>query len=405
MEQSFFIPDIATTLIKASHEDTTQLAQALHSIIKMPVIVTNPHYQLIASVSSNPLEKVDSLLAIQQLKLLEDPAVSLYLLTTDISEIEAWGTAIIFGSNTVGYLFLQGDTANFSEQTQSLLSFAAPLFAIKLQKNLEFRQEKLKFKEPFLFDLLYGNLKQKDDILEYGKVWNWDFNGSQSVLVFAISDFNHLAADKKLVNKMLYIIERFVQARNWEPITMKRGSQVTLILTAKIGEPVNLGDMAFTVAEGVLNELNRQEPERVFSCGIGKIYPDPRDMFRSFQEAKIALDLGVLLNIKVPFFEKLGLERILYKHDIQDLKEYFETILGRLLEYDKANNTDFTDTLEVFSDHQFDLTAAAQALFLHRNSMRYRIKKIEEILDYKLDSVNNRLNISAAFKIKKMKKV
>ena len=47
----------------------------------------------------------------------------------------------------------------------------------------------------------------------------------------------------------------------------------------------------------------------------------------------------------------------------------------------------------------------AKVSFLHRNTLRYRVKRIEEILNVKLDDLNDRLNIMAAFKIKLLRKI
>lgn len=406
MEQSACIPETATELTKASHQNLAYFIQKVSDLSGKDVILTNNHNQLITSALKDPNHIIGSIMAIQQLEQHKDPSFSLYELITDSYVYRGWRTVVAYDNKILGYLYLvDSDIYIIEGQTQMLMSLASLLIASKLQMKLEIRQEKLKFKEPFLFDLLYGNLKHKDDILEHAQVWNWDFSLQQAVLVFALKDFNHYSTDKKLLNKLLYIVERTVVERKWEPITMKRGNQVSLILTTKKEEQKSLKVCSRKIAEIVLKEMHRQEPERFFSCGIGKTYNDPRDLFRSFQEAKVALEIGELLDIQVPYFEELGLERILYKHDTQDLKEYYETILGKMINYDSIHNTDFAETLEAYANNQFDMITTAQALFLHKNTLRYRLKKIEDILEYKLDDINNRLNVTAAFKIKKMRKI
>lgn len=403
MEQSAFMSKMATELTKASHHNITNFIQKVSDLSGKTVILTNDHNQLITSALTDVNHTLGSIMAIQQLEQHKDPSFSLYELITDSHVYCGWGTVVAYDSKILGYLYLID--LELSTSTQSLMSLASLLIATKLQMKHDIRQEKLKFKEPFLFDLLYGNLKQKDDILEHAKVWNWDFSHQQAVLVFTLKDFNHYSTDKKLLNKLQYIVERTVMERRWEPISIKRSNQVSLILTTKKEEQKSVKECCRTIAEIVLKEMHSQEPERFFSCGIGKTYSDPRDIFRSFQEAKVALEIGELLEIPIPYFEELGLERILYKHDTQDLKEYYETILGKVVHYDSLHNTDFTETLKAYVNNQFDMITTAQALFLHKNTLRYRVKKIEEILEYKLDDLNNRLNVTAAFKIEKMKKI
>lgn len=405
MDLSASILDSVTELIKSTHQSEKHLLEKVSKQLGKPLVLTNNHHQLLASASPGSVATIQSILAIQQVAAHAQPDFSLYQFATDAGDFWGWGTLVAYDEQPLGQLYLLDSApSDPSEQVQALLTLASSLVADKLQKKLELRREKMKFKEPFLFDLLYGNIKQRSEILDYAKLWDWDFNSEQAVLVFALKDFNHLATDEQHMNKLLYIIEKTLLERNWQPITMKRGKMVSIILT-KEDERTCLRDSANSIAKFVLREMARLEPETAFSCGIGKTYRDPRELFRSFQEAKLALDLGELLDIPVPYFEELGLERILYKHDAQDLKEFCETVIGKLVQYDQTNNTEFMETLDTFTANQFDMATTAQAMFLHKNTLRYRIKKIEEILEYKLDDLNNRLNIAAAFKIRKMRKI
>ena len=121
----------------------------------------------------------------------------------------------------------------------------------------------------------------------------------------------------------------------------------------------------------------------------------------SYQEAKVALILGRILNITdtVPDFSDLGLTRILYNQDHQVLQEFYRETLGDLEKYDSEQKSDFVNTLEKYLNYKCELKAAADALFLHPNTLRYRLKKIEEILDVNLDYMDTKLNLLAAFKI------
>ena len=81
-------------------------------------------------------------------------------------------------------------------------------------------------------------------------------------------------------------------------------------------------------AETVLTIAEKMSSELEIACGIGEKYRTQPSYFKSYQEAKVAFELGILLKIPTPIFADLGLERILYKHDLQDLKEYYRHTLG-----------------------------------------------------------------------------
>ncbi|MEH7013736.1 helix-turn-helix domain-containing protein [Neobacillus niacini] len=405
MNKSIIIPDMVQELLSTTTEGLPKLTNKLCTLLSLPVLITDPHYQILASSSPSGDLVIKTILAIQQLEQIESTPALKYQITTIDSDIWGVGSPITHENNTLGYLFIFPKDNQPTESYAPLLDFAASLGAIQLYRKLEMRQEKMKFKEAFLFDLLYGNIKQKEDIYEYGRVWDWDFHQPQTSLVFAMTDFNHVLTDKQMINTLLYIIERTLLDISIKPVTMKRQNQVIVILPMKAEQSKKHRADIETFSKNVINQIKSLYPEEKFSCGIGQTYESPVDLFRSYQEAKVALELGEILGIAIPFFTDLGVERILYKHDLQELREYYEATLGELVLYDETNNAQLMETLEGLVTNQFDMTATSQALFLHRNTLRYRLKKIEEILDLKLDDLNNKLNITAAIKIKQLRKI
>ena len=405
MNESMIIPNFVHQMLSTTTEDMSQLTQKLCNLLSLPVLITDSHYQILASSSPAKVDAIKSILAIQPLDLAEGSAAFSCQITTTESDEYALASPITQGNNTLGYLFIFPSKKEGPQIYASILEFTASLASIQLYRKLEKRQEKMKFKEPFLFDLLYGNFKQPEDIYEYGDVWNWDFHLPQTVLVFSLNDFNHVFTDKQMINHLLYLVERTLIERNIKPITLKRKSQVIVIFPMEDDQEKKQRAVIEGFSTTVMNQMKTLHPDQALSCGIGKTYMGPVDLFRSFQEAKVALELGEIMGIPLPFFSDLGLERILYKHDLQDLKEYYQATLGELQLYDASNNAQLMETLEGLAANQFDMTATSKALFLHRNTLRYRLKKIEEILDLKLDDLNNKLNITAAFKIKQLRKI
>jgi DNA-binding PucR family transcriptional regulator len=53
--------------------------------------------------------------------------------------------------------------------------------------------------------------------------------------------------------------------------------------------------------------------------------------------------------------------------------------IARLLEYDDRNDAGLAETLEAWLDALGDVRAAAAALFIHPNTLRYRLRRLEEV--------------------------
>ena len=87
--------------------------------------------------------------------------------------------------------------------------------------------------------------------------------------------------------------------------------------------------------------------------------------------------------------------------DIDELEDFMMQRLGELISYDKENNSDYIDTLETYLDFGCNIGETAEYLYMHRNTIRYRIIRVEEILGIDLNSAGTRFNLRFAFKIRK----
>ncbi|MGD8191582.1 PucR family transcriptional regulator [Brevibacillus ginsengisoli] len=395
------VPLYVHDLLVASGQGLHSITNTLSHILALPVIVTDTLFY----VQSHSDDKdATGLMDINISN--EHEGLIQFELTTMNHHKTGFGSVITISNKTLGYLLILTDNQSIElDDYRSILTYTSFLCALNLKRKMELRQERMKFKDAFLFDLLYGNLKNKEDIYEYGKLWNWNFSAPHLVMVFSIRDFDYITGDKQWLKLVLRVVEKVLKQKNIQPITMLKQHEVIAVIALDHVKSNKRHSDIREFAASILHQTKELLSAREISCGIGKMYADPTELFRSYQEAKVAFELGISLDEDISFFEHLGLERIIYRHDLQDLKEFFIYTLGELQQYDIDNGTDLMDTLESYAANEYDIQKTSQALFLHRNTLRYRIKKIEEILQLKLDVISVKLNISTAFKIKKLRKI
>lgn len=396
------VPDVIHEILTASEDGIEATLGKLSQYVRFPIIVTDSLYNVISSsITKDSIDIAVSTYFEKQ----RNTAFFKCMIYFDGSDIESIGYPIQSRNENLGYIFLLHNNPEPAMKHESLIRYAAGLMAFHMRQEKALLKEKQQFKDAFLFDILYGNIKNKEDIISYGQIWGWDFHFPHLILVSSIKEFNYFSADKRLIETLLYQLTKTLAQHGIEPITIKKQNEVIAFIPT--GEKTNLQERKnlLHLIEYFLTQTKETELKGRVSCGVGQIYENPVELYRSYQEAKVAYELGLLLEICIPFFNDLGLERILYKHDLQDLKEFYETILGALLQEDGDSEGELMATLESFALHQFDLKQTSESLFLHRNTLRYRIKKIEEILEIKLDDMNNRLNITAALKIKQLHKL
>ena len=98
-------------------------------------------------------------------------------------------------------------------------------------------------------------------------------------------------------------------------------------------------------------------------------------------------------------FAELGLWHWLYHLSAEKRasNRYFQHV-HTLAAYDEKRRSELVKTLETYLDNGSSLVDAAQALFIHRNTLLHRIDRIETLCEVNLRAPLDRLNLHVAVK-------
>ncbi|MHB0977049.1 MAG: PucR family transcriptional regulator [Candidatus Aquicultorales bacterium] len=120
------------------------------------------------------------------------------------------------------------------------------------------------------------------------------------------------------------------------------------------------------------------------AIGISRWWEDSRRIATALDEATTALDYIERLGGKpsIVDFDNLGVYRLLLplvRESKADGRAFYDETVGFLDEYDKAHSTELVATLESFKRNNENVALAAEELFAHRHTVRYRLQRIHEI--------------------------
>ena len=140
------------------------------------------------------------------------------------------------------------------------------------------------------------------------------------------------------------------------------------------------------------------------AIGVSRVENSYQRFGKAYQDARDAVEIAVCqeFNSKVLCIEDAGFWRIMKeisKHEM--CQEFMEDKLNAFIEYDQKNESELLETLEVLVNNLGARNVTANALHLHRNTLIYRIKKIENQTGYDLSDPNSILEIALALRIKK----
>lgn len=188
------------------------------------------------------------------------------------------------------------------------------------------------------------------------------------------------------------------------PIVTQAEQWIALLpwATAEGESEVDAAGRKRAAVERLLKALNDgQPPLRVFA-GLSAVCPRPTDLARGLGQARQALMVARCLPERLGLccFEELGvLELLLAIRDRNLLDRFVHATLGPLLQHDKAHHAVLTQTLEAWTQANGNLTAAAELLGAHRNTLNHRMRQIQTLTGLDFDDPQHRLNIAVALMI------
>lgn len=162
--------------------------------------------------------------------------------------------------------------------------------------------------------------------------------------------------------------------------------------------------------EQILRELDSRTPFAGVihsTCILGAAYTKPADFGISYQEAKNLIPKKDMLpnptNKKVLSASSMGIYKYMFNSgNQQEILNYCNEKLKNLEMYDNANGSFLIDTLVNYYMCGFNVGKTAEMMYVHRNSLQYRLKKIEEILEISLDDSMEYLDLVNCILVKRL---
>jgi purine catabolism regulator len=149
--------------------------------------------------------------------------------------------------------------------------------------------------------------------------------------------------------------------------------------------------------EGVVSVVE----ERGWACGVGG-ERGVMEVWESLEEARLALvGSARLYGGRVARYERMGADRLLvlmHRDQPEELRKFVEGTIGAAIRYDEGSSAPVMPTLMAFVEHGGRLRETAAAMFVHRNTLAYRLGKVEEILGVDLREPGARLAIELALR-------
>lgn len=297
-----------------------------------------------------------------------------------------------------GYLSIVGYDNEIDDIDLLVSEHGAAACAIEMAKAKAVSETEKRLRGTFLDRLLIGDVSQQEAIRQ-GERFEHDMNAIHLALVMSWRNNDQQLSNRRLETTINTILEaQRSKALVWQ---REREKEVVVFHATDTVNPI---DNSLTLAEAFAKEINRQFPNARVAIGLGQPAKEVGAWRNSYRDAVQARDLAIRLQTDTPLYiGDLGVyQLILSLNDREKLAQFCKHTLGALIDYDLRQNADLIKTLEAFFACHGNLSQTAEMLIVHRNTLLYRMNRINEIADIDLNRPETRLALHLALTIQRL---
>lgn len=289
---------------------------------------------------------------------------------------------IICNGNIYGYAFIIENEKSIVCDIE-LLDTLGDLIASYIEHSRIALPASSRIADQMLKECLLGSFTSRRDLTDLANLLKW---GLDDCFVISVFETNRLRRPSKdILSAQVHMLEDNLPGR-----VISFESHIMLINNVtKYPNP----DLKASL-ESLCRKLD-------WNAGMSRQFQGLEHLSMHYQQAKTALRLGLeehpdgivyAFNDYSVFFlcdhlAKQVPESLLIHQDVR-----------RIAAYDAATDGNLLETLEIFLNNERSVAKTATDLFLHRNSVAYRIDKIRSLMKTDLDDDENRLNIILSLK-------
>ncbi|WP_242517802.1 CdaR family transcriptional regulator [Halobacillus sp. GSS1] len=384
-------------------EDIHKATELISSKLKKPVIIENKNFELIAYSSTfddfdqtqqkTILSKKCPIFIIDRLK--KEGIVTRLEKQSDpirVHPMEDLGfqQRVVIAAkhlgHTLGYVWVQeSDQALNTEEMEFLEEINAHLGKLIYD---QFMKENAKEgrKEELLWQLLHHEYASESQFRHDASLAQLKIPNRFSIVVFSVTAPQY----KSMLDDLESTVNRF--RTNRQLYYLKTEFQLILFIEGREADRFSSRDIARDLIDVVKVETGEDDFYH-FLIGVGKEYTKIYYMRKSFLEALEVIETANFIGPRPETmpreFSKLGLYRYLAAlYEKNSSEDYYSEDLLTLIKNDTAKQTELLFTLEAYLANNGKGKQTANELFIHPNTLNYRIKQIQELTNIDFSDFN-----------------
>ena len=344
-----------------------EIALTLAELVERRVLIVDQHGEVLTGSSELDIERIAFGTAAPAEAATEDGRWA----SITVADAPATLQPIMVDGEPYGAIVALGASDSMSTDDLEALQFAATVAALRQVQARVLVEDDRRFQAVCLEELVSGHLTDRSVLSERAAAFGWDLSLPRAVLLAQAESSTGGDADT-----VRSLADATRAALGPSAIVWERSTQAAALLAPRSPDPAVL----IEAAASLRREASRRLPTTPVSVGIGRVRDDPLELKESHAEARRALEVGRWRSPgEVVIFERMGLDRLLASVSDVELSAFRDTMIEPLAAYDRAHRSNLVDTLEAYVATR-NAAEAARRLYVHYNTVRSRLARIEELI-------------------------
>lgn len=152
------------------------------------------------------------------------------------------------------------------------------------------------------------------------------------------------------------------------------------------------------IAKTIVDMMNTEAMMSV-KVSYGTVVQELKDVSRSYKEAKMALDVGKIFYAEkiITAYNTLGIGRLIYQLPVNLCRIFMEEIFGENVPEELDDET--LTTILKFFENNLNVSETSRQLFIHRNTLVYRIEKLQKATGLDIRTFDDALTFKIALMV------
>lgn len=309
---------------------------------------------------------------------------------------------VVAGSTFYGVLIVPDLEAELEKAKTVAMEAGAMAISLDILKEKAIREAERRNELDFFNELLLGNIKNRENIISQARRFGLNATGSYFVVLVELNkesiyygkavqsspDLSKEELEKKLYRLLHYALEK----ENAEGMVVEAlGSLVILVRVPDKLENERIPDYSKALLLKIKDIVQDRMDGLPVYMAIGDSCDNIERINVAYLEAWETIDIGKKLynnDFALTYSDMAPYHLVKNFLTSTGNTKLYARIYEPLMKYDREKGGELIQTLETYLECNFSRTKTAEKLHLHRNSLNYRLQKIEELLEQDIDRLD-----------------